>query len=115
MKTFCFSPVDSLISARHFTTWMNEMNLQRHSTTAVEFSCACVRPPVLFDAFMFHPSGMDTQPGADGLTNFKKRLNTANKQIKELIGQCIKKKTMSVYELYGRRTVLYMLGNDYTC
>lgn len=28
---------------------------------------------------MFHPSGMDTQPGADGL---KKRLHTANEPIK---------------------------------
>lgn len=48
---------------------MNETSLQGHFITAVEFRCACVQPPVIFDAFMFHPSGMDTQPGADGLIN----------------------------------------------
>lgn len=70
-------------------------------STAVEFSCACVQPPVLFDAFMFHPSGTDTQPGADGLINLN-RLMTANKPRKKLIGQCTKIK-MSIYELYRRR------------
>lgn len=68
LKLNC-SPAYSLIPTRHFATWMSETNLQRRFTTEVKFSCACVRPPVLFDAFMFHPSGMDTRPGADGLTN----------------------------------------------
>ncbi len=70
-KCFCFSPVCSLIHTWQFITWIKDMNLQRHFTTAVEFCCACVQPPELFDAFMFHPSGMDTQPGADGLTNLQ--------------------------------------------
>lgn len=51
---------------------MNEMNLHKtFYNSRAKFSCACVYPPVLFDAFMFHHSGMDTQPGADGLANLK--------------------------------------------
>lgn len=57
------------------------------SANAVEFSCTCVQPPVLYGAFMFHPSGTDTQPGADGLTNDTETNNTANKPRKVLIGQ----------------------------
>lgn len=33
-------------------------------------SCA-----LFFDAFMFHPNGMDIQPGADGLTTLKVTLH----------------------------------------
>lgn len=62
------------------------------SANAVEFSCTCVQPPVLYDAFMFQPSGTETQPGADGLTNDAQTENTANKPRKVLIGQYCKKK-----------------------
>lgn len=53
-------------------------------STAVEFSCACAQPPVLFDAFMFHLGGINLV-----LMDWQ-GLNTANKPRKELIGQCIK-------------------------
>lgn len=64
-KTFCFS----LSGKFNFNLTSNYLDEpaslpQRLSSAVLVFSLL-----FFFDAFMFHPSGVDTRPGADGLTN----------------------------------------------
>lgn len=102
---------DSLNSTRRFTTWMSEMNLQRRFTTAVDsvvlvFSLLFFLMPSCFIPVEWIPDlGLMDWPIKNWLNN------TAKERIKELIGQCIKKKVCMNCTV----SALYMLVNDNPC
>lgn len=82
-----------------------DISLQWLSSVVLVFRILC-----FFDAFMFQPSGMDTQPGADGLQTFKNDSSLPISQVKKLIGQCIVKTKQWACVTHS---ILYMLFNDY--